>query len=220
MTTSKINHHDIQHRISSSKRTMTNHCDPLIETKTHVSSRTSKPKHNCEIPNLSSSKPESIISEEIHTAPLTNEGVQINSSITRKHRTRHGGTNDYIPEDIDEESSAIHAIMTKTKTSTERRHHQQLSSPSNNSAIHLQQEGMVDHYQFNTKQHKNRNKTTGKYHQELDKKYVYRWRLFMYILILIILVFVIYRFLLAIWPKPKKTFMEQLIDDLSNFFTP
>jgi hypothetical protein len=86
--------------------------------------------------------------------------------------------------------------------------------PSNNSAIHLQQ-GMGDHYHPNTKQHKNR-----RHHQELDDRNIYRWRLFMYILTIIILTFIIYRFLLAIWPKPKKTFIKQLVDDLSNFFTP
>lgn len=223
MTTSKtkfegttINHHE---RISSSKRTMINNTvDQLVDNNTigkshHHSTRSSKLKHNYQI-----SKPESG-SEEIYTTPLNNEGIKISSSITQKQRVKQReGIGDYINEDADEESTAIRAIMTKTKTPTERVH--RLLTSSNNSAIHLQQQDMGDHYSSNTKQHKNRSKTNGKYHQELDEGNIYRWRLFMYILTITILAFVIYRFLLAIWPKPKKTFMEKLIDDLSNFFTP
>jgi hypothetical protein len=213
MTTSNAKiHHDTRHRIPSSKRTMMNNLEQTIDqnltTKTHRSARLSKPKHNCEISNL---KPESG-SEEVYTAPLNNEGIKISSSITQKHRTRQEGIGDYIHEDADEESSAIRAIMTKTKTPIEHIH--RLSSPSNNSAIRLQQQGMGDHYHHNTKQQKSR-----RHHHELDDGNIYRWRLFMYILTIVILAFVIYRFLMAIWPKRKKTFLEQLVDDLSNFFT-
>jgi hypothetical protein len=187
---------------------MTNRFDQLGDAnpivKVHPSSRTSKPESG---------------SEEVHTAPLTNEGIKItSSSITRKHRTRHDGTGDYVHEDADEESTAIRAIMTKNKTSTERNH--ELSSPSNNSAVRLQQQAMGDHYHLNTKQHKSRNRTPGRYHQELDETNLHRWRLFMYILTIVILAFVIYRFLLTIWPKPKRTLMEQFVDDLFSFFTP
>jgi hypothetical protein len=212
MTTSKVNpnttnHHDIQHRISSSKRTMTNCFDQSVDAnsivKVHPSSRASKPESG---------------SEDVHTAPLTNEGMKITSSINRKHRTRHGGTGDYIHEDADEESTAIRAIMTKNKTPTERIH--ESSSPTNNSAVRPQQQAMGDHYHLNTKQHKSRNRTAGKYHQELDETNLYRWRLFMYILTIVILAFVIYRFLLTVWPKPKRTLMEQFVDDLFSFFTP
>lgn len=222
MTTSKINHHDSQYRISSSKRTTINSVDQSVDNnpivKTHHSSRLSKSKHNCEISNLSPSKGESG-SEEVYTTPLYNEGIKTSSSITQKQRARQGGMGDYINEDADEESTAIRAIMTKTKTPTERIH--RLSSPSsNNSAIRLQQQGMGDHYHHsNTKQHRSRNKTTGKYHQESDEENIYRWRMFMYLLAIVILVFVIYRFLIAVWPKPKKTLIKQLVDDLSNFFT-
>lgn len=235
MTTSKVNpnittnlnpyQHDTQQRIISSKRTTKNNFDQTIDdnnttvlhqSKIHHSSRLSKSKYNCEIPNISSSKPESG-SEEVYTAPLNNEGIK-----TQKQRTRQS-MGDYIVEDADEESTAIRTIMTKSKTPVECIH--RLSIPSNNSAIRLQQQGTGDHYHTNTKQHKSRSKTTGKYHrlieqQDLDEANTYRWHLIMYILIILILAFVIYRFLIAIWPKPKKTLIEQLIDNLSNFFTP
>ena len=196
---SKINQHsDTQHRISPSKRTTTKHLDQTIDANAIIKAQTS-------------SKPESG-SEEV---PLMNEEIKI----TRKHRTRHGGMGDYIHEDADEESTAIRAIMTQTKTTSERIH--QFSSPSNNSAIPLQQQGTGDHYHLNTKQHRSRNRTTGKSsHQEFEERNVDRWRLFMSIVTVLILAFVIHRFLLAIWPKPKKTLMEQFLDDLWNFFTP
>lgn len=223
MTTSKINHHDTQYRISSSKRTTINNVDQSIDNnpivKTNHSSRVSKSKHNCEILNQSPSKGESG-SDDVYTTPLNNEAIKITSSITQKHRTRQEEIGDYNNEDIDEESTALRAIMTQIKTPTERIH--RLSSPSsNNSAIHLQQQGTGDHYhQSNTKQHRSRNKTIGKYQQDIDERNIYRWRLFMYILTITILAFVIYRFLIALWPKPKKTLIKQLVDDLSNFFTP
>ena len=145
---------------------------------------------------LSKSKPESG-SEEVYPIPSNNRVRQ--------------GLNDYINDEF------------KTKSSIERTHH--LSTNSNNSAIRLQQQGMGDHYQ-----HRNRSKTAHRKSHRLieqqnheltfDEKNEYRWRLIMYIIIVLILAFVIYRFLIAIWPKQKKTFMEQLIEDLSNFFTP
>jgi len=185
------NHHDIR----SSKRTMKNNFNQLIDNNI-----TKKIHHS------SKSKPESG-SDDIYTTPLNNEGIKITSpSIPQKQRTRQKEIGDYINEDADEESTAIHTIMTKTKTPIERIH--RLSIPSN-----LQQQGIGDHHHHSNK---NRNKTTEKYHQEN----IYRWRLFMYILTIIILVFIIYRFLLTIWPKPKKTLMKQFIDNLLNFFTP
>lgn len=206
MSTSKVNpiskvevpttnHRDVQQRICSSKRTTTNF-DPSVDTtvfRTHHLSKSMKQKDTI----ISSSKPESG-SEEIYTTPL--------------NTTRQG-------IDVDEES----IVMNKNKTPT--KHIHRLSTSVNNSAIHLQQQGMGDHYH---KQHKNRSKTTTalnrKYHRHdleipLNERNVYRWRIFMCILTILVLTFVIYRFLLAIWPKPKKTFMEQLIDDLSSFFT-
>jgi hypothetical protein len=190
MTTNIIHHHDTQQRISSSKRTTTNRLDQSGDT-------------NRIITTHHPSKGESG-SEEVHTAPLPNEGVKITSSITRKHRTRHGGTGDYIHEDANEESTAVRAIMTKSKTPTE----------------HNQEQSMGDHYHLNIKQHKSRNRTPGRHHQESDETNLHRWRLFMYILTISILAFVIYRFLLAMWPKQKRTLMEQFVDDLFSFFTP
>ena len=150
-------------------------------------------------------------SEEIHTAPLSTEEVKI----TRKHRTRHGGTGDYIHEDVNEESTAVRAIMTKNKVPTER--NQECNSPSANN----QEQTMGDHYHhLNIKQHKSRNRTPGRYHQELDENNLHRWRLFIYILTIGILAFVIYRFLLTMWPKQKRTLIEQFVDDLFSFFTP
>lgn len=151
----------------------------------------------------SKAKPDSG-SEEVHTAPLTNESVQI----TRKHRTRHA---DQIYEDADEESAAIRAIMTKSRAPT---------APSNNSAVRLQQQGMGDHYHLHPKQHRSRTKSTGRSHQELDERDLYRWRLFMCLLTIVLLAFVISRFLLAMWPKPRKSLVEEWIDDLLNLFTP
>jgi hypothetical protein len=200
MTTSNPHHHDTQQRINSSKRTMINNFDPLVDNNPIISHHSSRP---------SKSKPESGSEELYPTLP---------NNLTQKHRVRQG-MGDYA----DDES--------KIKSPIERAH--RLSSPSNNSAIRLQQQGMGDHYHTNTKQHKSRSKTPAglnrKYQrlieqQDLESAYddktAYRWRLMIYILIIFILAFVIYRFLLAVWPKPRKTFMEQLIDDFSNFFTP
>lgn len=146
---------------------------------------------------LSKSKPESGSEEVVYPIPSNNRVRQ--------------GMSDHINDEF------------KTKSSIERTHH--LSTNSNNSAVRLQQQGMGDHYQ-----HRNRSKTVHRKSHRLieqqnheltfDEKNEYRWRLIMYIIIVLILAFVIYRFLIAIWPKQKKTFMEQLIDDLSNFFTP
>jgi hypothetical protein len=173
---------DIQHRISSSKQTMINNFDQLVDNNlTRKTRHSSRRKH---------SKPESG-SEDIYTTSLNNKGIKLTSSISQKQ----GEIGDYI----NEESTGI---ITKTKTPIERIH--QLSN--------LHQQGIGDHHHSN--------KTTRKYHQELNEENIYRWRLFMYILTIIILAFIIYRFLLTIWPKPKKTLMKQLIDDLFNFFTP
>ncbi|CAF4716336.1 unnamed protein product [Rotaria sp. Silwood2] len=245
-TTSNLNpyNRDVQQRINSSKRTttMVNNIDQLIDNnnttvlhqaKTHQSSRLTKQKDKCENSNIISSKPESA-SEEVYTAPSTAEDIRISSSIKSKQQSRQelGDYRRKDPnEDADEESTTVCAIMRKNKIHNE--HINPLSIPSNNSAIHLQQQGMGDHYHTSTRQQKTRSKTTGllnrRYHRlieqqdletSLDERHTYRWRIFMYIIIILVLVFVIYRFLLAIWPKRKKTFMEQFIDELSTFFTP
>jgi hypothetical protein len=231
-------HRDVQQRISSSKRTtntMINNFDPSVDTtvlhqsRTQYISKSIKQKDRCDTANISPSKPESG-SEEIYTAPLNNDHMKISSSVTQKQRARQG-IGDYIGKDADEESTTACAIMNTIKTPTEHIH--RLSTSVNNSAVRLQQQGMGDHYHTSAKQHKTRSKTTAalnrKYHRlieqhdleiALDERKAYRWRLFMYILTILVLAFVIYRFLLAMWPKPRKTFMEQLISDLSTFFTP
>ncbi|CAF1030996.1 unnamed protein product [Rotaria sordida] len=237
-----------QQRINSSKRTTTtaamiNNIDQLIDnnvtvlhqSKTHHSSRLTKQKDKCENSNISSLSKLENTNEEIYTTPLNNEDIRISSSIKQKQQSRQE-IGDYIRkdsnnEDADEESTTVCGIRRKNKTPNEHIH--PLSIPSNNSAIHIQQQGMGDHYHTSTRQHKSRNKTTGllnrRYHRlieqqdheiSLNERHAYRWRIFMYIIIIIILIFVIYRFLLAIWPKRKKTFMEQFIDELFTFFTP
>ncbi|CAF3786757.1 unnamed protein product [Rotaria sp. Silwood1] len=245
-TTSNLNPYsrDVQQRNNSSKRTtstMVNNIDQLIDnnttvlhqSKTHQSSRLTKQKDKCENINIPSSKPESA-SEDIYTTPLNNEDIRISSSIKQKQQPRQE-IGDYIRkdpnEDVDEESTTACAIMRKNKIPNEHIH--SLSIPSNNSAVHLQQEGMGDHYHTNTRQHKSRSKTTGLLNRRyqrlieqqdletsLDERNTFRWHIFMYIIIILVLIFVIYRFLLAIWPKRKKTFMEQVIDEISTFFTP
>ena len=203
-SSSKTNPHDIQHRLSSSKRTTT--------TTTHHldhSSRAMRAKHHAEFSRPSTAKPDSG-SDDVHTAPLINESIPIH----RKHRTRHveaGG--DEIIEDADEESTDIRAIMSQNKPPSER-------YPSNNSAIRLQQQGMGDHYHLHSKQqHRIRNKISSKSPLDVDDSDLSHWRVFLYLLTIVLLAFVIYRFLLTIWPKPKKNVLEQIIDDLSKFFT-
>ncbi|CAF3230171.1 unnamed protein product [Rotaria socialis] len=236
-----------QQRISPSKRTaMINNLDPLIDnnnttvlhqSKTCHSSRSTKQKEKCENANISLSKPESV-SEEMYTTPLNNDDTRISSSIKQKQQARQE-MGDYIRrdpnEDADEESMTTYAIMRKNKTPNEHIHSSLISS--NNSAMHVQQQqqqGMGDHYHTSTRQHRTRSKTTGllnrKYQRlmieqqdldtSLDEKNTYRWRIFIYIILLVVLAFIVYRFCLAVWPKRKKTLMEQFIDDIYNFFTP
>ena len=243
-TTTNLNSYnrDGQQRNTSSKRTMTtrlNNCDQLVDgnttalhrSRTQGVSRTNKQKDKFATSNRSPSKAESG-SEEAYTASLNNGDVRISSLMS----TKHHGMSDYIRkdsnEDADEESTAVCTIMRKSKTPIE--HNHQLATPTNNSAILLQQQGTGDHYHYtNAKQYKSRSKTGGtlnrKYHRlidqqdfetSFDERNAYRWRIFMYIITILILVFVIYRFLLAVWPKRKKTFMEQFVDDISNFLTP
>lgn len=143
-------------------------------------------------------------SDEVHTAPLINDMIPIN----RKHRARQ------IPDDADEESNAIRAIMSQSKPSPPERY------SSNNSAIRLQQQqqqGIGDH--LHSKQHKIRNKISSKSHGDYEEHEPNHGRLLMYLLMIVLLVFVIYRFLLASWPKPRKTWFEEILDDLNSFFT-
>lgn len=202
MATSKVNSNpyngDVQQRVQSTKRTTMTSADQIIENN-----------------------------------PLQPKSQHATRSTKQKQQSRQEMPGDYIRkdpnEDADEESTSVCAIMKKNQTPNECIH--QLSIPSNNSAV---QQGMGDHYHTSTKQHKNRTKTTGlihrKYHRLIEEeeedlgtsfneRSVYRWRIFMYIIILLVLVFVIYRFLRAVWPKRKKTLMEQFIDDLTNIFT-
>ncbi|CAF1245814.1 unnamed protein product [Adineta steineri] len=254
MSTSKVNpnnqHRDVQQRNHSSKRTMINNIDPLLDnynnnataaavtdtvlqqSRIHHITRSVKQKDKCENTNISPSKPESG-SEEIYTTPLNNEHTKLSSCIHQKQRIRQR-IGDYIGQDADEESTAICTNMKRNKESNEYIH--RLSTSINNSANHLQQQGMGDHYHTNSKQQRNRSKTTTtpaalnrKYHRlieqddleiALNERNAYQWRIIMYILILLILAFVIYRFLLALWPKPKQTLLKQLVHDLSTFFTP
>lgn len=240
------NHDGPQSRTSSSKRptTMINNFDPLIDNNTTTTlhgsktSKSTKQKDKCENTNISSSKPSSA-SEELYTTPTNNDDIRIATSIKEKQCLRQD-IGDCIRkdpnEDADEESTTAYTIMRNSKTPHEH-HHQSLIS-ANNCAVHgqqqqQQQQGMGDHYYTNTRQHRTRSKTTGllnrKHHRSfeqqdhersLDETNVYRWRAFMYIIILAVLVFVIYRFSIGIWPKRKKTMMEQFIDNLYTFFTP
>jgi hypothetical protein len=226
-------HHDTQQRIFPSKRTTTkminnldqsvdHHTTTVHQSRIHHSTRSVKTKDN-KISNVSKLESES---EEVYTAPSN-----LSPSICQKQQLRQGvgdyGRKDNI-DDADEESTTV---MSKNKIPIEHVH--RLSAPSNNSASRLQQQGMGDHYHISSKQHKSRSKTTTalnrKYHRlieqqdldmTLDERNAYRWRLTMYIIIILVLSFVIYRFILTVWPKPKKTFIEQLIDNLSTFFTP
>lgn len=189
MTTTTTASSKINSRSSKRATTTTTH---------HVdpSLRTTRTKHHTEFSHQSTAKPDSG-SDDVHTAPLINESIP-------KHRTKHHE----IIEDIDEESAGIHAV----KSPSER-------YSSNNSAVRLQQQAMGDHYHLHSKQHRIRNKISSKSPIEFNENDLSHWRFFLYLLTIVLLAFVIYRSLIAIWPKPKKTMIEQIIDDLSKFFT-
>ena len=168
-------------------------------TTTKIIPPRTKAKHPpAEFSHPSPAKPDSG-SDEVHTAPLIHETIPIN----RKHRTRQ------IPEDADEESNGIRAIMNQSKSSPPERY------SSNNSAI--QQQGIGDH--LHSKQQRIRNKISSKSHGDYEENEPNHGRLLMYLLMIVLLAFVIYRFLLASWPKPRKTWVEEIFDDLSSFFT-
>ncbi|CAF1614656.1 unnamed protein product [Adineta ricciae] len=182
-----------------------NHSTTILQpSKAHHITRSVAQKDKNGNTNLSPSKPESG-SEEVHTAPSHHERTKTSSPRSRL------GRSDCIGQDADEESTVACTRMTKTRTSL------------NNSANQLQQQAMGDHHAI-SKHHRSR-----KHHrffeqqdQDLpfDQTNTYRSQLTTYLILILILAFVLYRFLLAVWPKPKKTFLEQLIDDLSTVFTP
>lgn len=144
----------------------------------------------------STAKPDSG-SDDIHTAPLINETIVNN-------RRRQ------ILDDVDEDESR--AIMSQSKPSPPERY------SSNNSAIRLQQQAMGDHL-HSKQQQRIRNKISSKSHGDYENDEFNHGRVAMYLLIIGLLTFVIYRFLLASWPKPRKTWFEEIIDDLNRFFT-
>lgn len=121
-------------------------------------------------------------------------------------------------QQLDSDSEDVHTALSHTD-----RH------PSNNSAIRLQQQGTGDHHlSSSSKQHKSKSRISRKYHRptelcdvdpSLSTARVYRWRLTAHVLILFVLSFIIYRCILAAWPRPQKTWLIQLIDGLSTFLT-
>lgn len=59
----------------------------------------------------------------------------------------------------------------------------------------------------------------GKHRQDNNNNNIEQWRLIIYILFIVLISFVLYRCSIVVWTKPKKTFLEQFIENFSRFFT-
>lgn len=193
-----VNHFEVMPvRVSSSKRTTAPSGDHPT-SKSHYGTRSARLKEKGETgvhrSTMGTAKKPDSDSEEVYTAPSKQD----------KH-----------PQEDEDDAYEDSIVVRPSRIRTE--HLSPTSIPSNNSA-------MGDYYRSSSNPTKIRNKINRKYPQLLDErtldaKNIYLWRLALSLILMGVLIFVIYRSLLAVWPKPKKSLLERAIDDLFGFFT-